>query len=162
VPLLAAAAVAVTVLAVGSGHHGSAAGPPTAVLPASMPASVPTADPIHRKPCPTTARACIDLRHRVAWLQRHGRVVYGPVPVSLGRRGHRTPRGTFHVSWKAAHWTSTEYGLPMPWSVFFAAGGIALHAGPLDRRSHGCVHLRMRDARYFFHHLRVGDEVDDL
>jgi hypothetical protein len=89
--------------------------------------------PRHLLHCPRTARACVDTRHRVAWLQRHGHRVFGPVPVSLGRRGFRTPRGTFHVAWKAPHWTSTEFGLPMPWSVFFAAGGIAFHAGPLDR-----------------------------
>ncbi|MDQ1695037.1 MAG: hypothetical protein QOJ03_390, partial [Frankiaceae bacterium] len=69
------------------------------------------------------------------------------------------PRGSFHVAWEAQQWTSTEYGLPMPWSVFFATGGIAFHAGPLDVRSHGCVHLRPRAARRFFRYLHPGDKV---
>jgi hypothetical protein len=105
------------------------------------------------------ADACVDRNARIAWLTRRGEVLLGPVPVSLGGPGHRTPRGRFHVEWKAADWTSTEYGLPMPWSVFFAAGGIAFHAGPLDKASHGCVHLRRHDASRFFDRLHVDDVV---
>jgi hypothetical protein len=105
------------------------------------------------------ADACVDRHARLAWLTRHGHGVLGPVPVALGGRGHRTPRGHFHVEWKAADYTSTEYGLPMPFSVFFATGGIAFHAGPLDQPSHGCVHLRRHDASRFFDRLRVGDTV---
>ena len=110
--------------------------------------------------CPVAARACVDTRTRVAWLQDgHGHVVYGPVPVALGRAGHPTPTGKFRVAWKAAHWTSQTYGVPMPWSVFFAAGGVAFHAGPLDAPSHGCVHLGSEAARTFFDLLAVHDEV---
>jgi hypothetical protein len=113
----------------------------------------------HLRPCPPSARACVDIRHHLAWLQRDGAPTYGPVPIAVGGPGHRTPRGTFHVAWKARDWTSTEYGLPMPWSVFFAAGGIAFHGGSLRHPSHGCVHLRRRDARAFFERLDVGAVV---
>lgn len=105
------------------------------------------------------ADACVDRQARLAWLTRRGELLLGPVPVSVGGAGHRTPRGRFHVAWKAPDWTSTEYGLPMPFSVFFAAGGIAFHAGPLDEPSHGCVHLRRHDATIFFDRLAVGDIV---
>jgi hypothetical protein len=105
------------------------------------------------------ADACVDRRTHVAWLTRHGELLRGPVPVSLGGPGHRTPQGRFHVEWKALDWTSTEYDLPMPFSVFFATGGIAFHAGPLDEPSHGCVHLRRHDASRFFARLHVGDVV---
>jgi L,D-transpeptidase catalytic domain len=110
--------------------------------------------------CVSTAHACVDLRHRLAWLQVDGKVTYGPVPTGTALPGHGTPRGVFRVEWKAEHWTSTEYGIPMPWSVFFAAGGIALHAGPLDAPSHGCVHLSPAAAHRFFDALVVGDRVD--
>jgi lipoprotein-anchoring transpeptidase ErfK/SrfK len=96
----------------------------------------------------------------LAWLQRGGRVTYGPVRTGAALPGHRTPRGLFRVAWKAPHWVSTEYGIRMPWSVFFAAGGIAFHAGPLAQPSHGCVHLRPSSARRFFDALAVGDVVD--
>jgi len=87
-------------------------------------------------------------------------VTFGPVRTGTTRPGQRTPRGLFRVAWKAPHWVSTEYGIPMPWSVFFAAGGIAFHAGPLDEPSHGCVHLAPAAAHRFFQTLAVGDRVD--
>lgn len=87
-------------------------------------------------------------------------MTFGPVRTGFARRGQRTPHGVFRVAWKAPHWVSTEYGIPMPWSVFFAAGGIAFHAGPLDQPSHGCVHLPPAAAHRFFEELAVGDRVD--
>ena len=38
----------------------------------------------------------------------------------------------------------------MPWSVFFADGGIAFHEGDPDTFSAGCVKLDEEDARAFF------------
>jgi lipoprotein-anchoring transpeptidase ErfK/SrfK len=73
--------------------------------------------------------------------------------------GHPTPTGSFHVAWKAEYTRSTIYDIPMPYSVFFATGGIAFHEGPLDEPSHGCVHLAHADAQAFFAALKVGDQV---
>jgi lipoprotein-anchoring transpeptidase ErfK/SrfK len=73
--------------------------------------------------------------------------------------GHPTPTGSFHVAWKAGYTRSTIYDIPMPYSVFFATGGIAFHEGPLDEPSHGCVHLSHADAQAFFATLKVGDQV---
>jgi lipoprotein-anchoring transpeptidase ErfK/SrfK len=87
-------------------------------------------------------------------------VTYGPVHIATGMRGHQTPRGVFRVAWKAPHWVSTEYGIPMPWSVFFAPGGIAFHAGPLNQPSHGCIHLTPAAAREFYAALPVGSIVN--
>lgn len=98
----------------------------------------------------------------MAWLQHDGEVTYGPVPVALGGPGHRTPKGTFRVAWKDAEHTSRTYGIDMPWSVFFAVGGIAFHEGPLDQASHGCVHLGTAAARRFFAELHPGDRVQVL
>lgn len=112
-------------------------------------------------PCHKGAAACVRLSTREAWLVGHGHS-YGPVPIGFGVGKHATPTGVFHVSWKAEHWHSHIYGDPMPYSVFFAAGGIAFHQGSLDTSSHGCVHLSKTAARRFFAALKPGDEVQVL
>jgi lipoprotein-anchoring transpeptidase ErfK/SrfK len=81
------------------------------------------------------------------------------VRISTGMAGHPTPTGSFQVAWKAEYTRSTIYDIPMPYSVFFATGGIAFHEGPLDEPSHGCVHLSHVDAQAFFAALKVGDQV---
>jgi lipoprotein-anchoring transpeptidase ErfK/SrfK len=47
----------------------------------------------------------------------------------------------------------------MPYSVFFADGGVAFHQGRQDTPSAGCVKLTEDDAKAFFAYLQVGDEV---
>ena len=47
----------------------------------------------------------------------------------------------------------------MPYSVFFADGGIAFHEGRQDTASGGCVKLGHDDAVAWFAYLQVGDEV---
>jgi lipoprotein-anchoring transpeptidase ErfK/SrfK len=47
----------------------------------------------------------------------------------------------------------------MPWSVFFADGGIAFLEGNPDTFSVGCVKLSEEDTRAFFTRLQVGDPV---
>jgi lipoprotein-anchoring transpeptidase ErfK/SrfK len=104
----------------------------------------------------------VDLGDRLTWLQSDGTISYGPVRMEPGPPGssHATPRGTFHVAWKAgAHYLSAEYGEAMPYAVFFAEGGIAFHGGSLNRQSHGCIHLSIDSARYYYDHLPVGAEV---
>ncbi|OLT04903.1 hypothetical protein BJF90_20715 [Pseudonocardia sp. CNS-004] len=82
-----------------------------------------------------------------------------------GRSGSSTatsrthPAGTFHVQWKAEQYTSREYLTQMPYSVFFADGGIAFHEGAQDTPSAGCVKLVQEDAKAFFYFLQVGDQV---
>lgn len=114
-----------------------------------------------RRACPHAADACVDLTDHLTWLQAGGQVTYGPVRMEPGGRRDRTPRGVFHVAWKAGpHYISTSFGVPIPWAVFFAPGGIAFHAGSLSSSSHGCVHLSLHDARYYHDHLPIGAEVD--
>jgi hypothetical protein len=109
--------------------------------------------------CLPTARACVDLANEQAWLLDTGRVVRGPVDVIPGSPDTPTPRGLFKVQWKAAEYTSREYLVQMPWSVFFAPGGIAFHEGSPDTYSAGCVKLSPEDAKAFFDFLQVGDQV---
>lgn len=109
-------------------------------------------------PCSAAARACVDLSSNQAWLIRGGVVEFGPVRVTHGRAGYRTPAGTFRVSFRSRHHVSSIYGSPMPYSVFFN-GGVAFHQGDLRGRSHGCVRLSKASARTFFNALRPGDVV---
>jgi hypothetical protein len=113
--------------------------------------------------CPAEARACVDTGLRLSWIQRGGRIVYGPVRIMPGTPSlpgaTATPHGVFHVRWKDADHVSSEFDEPMPNSVFFAPGGVALHAGPLNAGSHGCVHLSRAASRFYYTHLPVGAEV---
>jgi lipoprotein-anchoring transpeptidase ErfK/SrfK len=110
-------------------------------------------------PCTSTVRACIDLTHNKAWLLRDGVVEYGPVPITSGRKGYRTPVGTFHVlSRERLHLSRAFDNAPMPYSVFFIPG-IAFHQGSLGVPSHGCIHLSKAAAITFYNTLRVGDVV---
>ncbi|MFM9941843.1 MAG: L,D-transpeptidase [Hyphomicrobiaceae bacterium] len=76
-------------------------------------------------------------------------------PISSGRAGFETPRGTFRAQWAAKMWYSKKYDLaPMPHSVFIN-GGVAIHAtsstGMLGRpASHGCIRLAPANAATFY------------
>jgi hypothetical protein len=110
-------------------------------------------------PCSSSARACLDLSANRAWLLQGGKVQYGPVPVTHGRKGYLTPPGTFRVSFKDMnHKSSLFNSAPMPYSVFFN-GGVAFHQGSLRQLSHGCVHLSRPAAQTFFDTLQTGDVV---
>jgi hypothetical protein len=110
-------------------------------------------------PCLVTVKACVELAANHAWLVDNGRIVRGPVPIMQGDEETPTPRGNFTVQWKAEVYTSREYLVQMPWSVFFADGGIAFHEGNPDTYSAGCVKLSEEDAHAFFDYLKVGDAV---
>lgn len=116
--------------------------------------------------CPTTMGriACVDLTHQRMWVQVGARVVFGPVPVRTGRRGHVTRTGLWHVYWRDAHHRSSLYGyVAMPFSQFFS-GGEAFHAvaEPISAPpgSHGCVNLNNHDARALWGVLRLHDPVE--
>ena len=117
-------------------------------------------------PCSISARSCVDLDSQRAWLIDNGKVVRGPVRIASGGAGKETPVGhSFRVYLKDKDHTSQEFKLasgapaPMPWSVFFADGGIAFHSGNPARASAGCIHLSPIDAQAWFNFLQVGDQV---
>ncbi len=112
-------------------------------------------------PCSATAKACVDLASQQAWLMKGGKVTYGPVDVATGGHGTETPTGDFAVYDKDRDHHSAEFdGAPMPWSVFFAPGGIAFHEGDRGSGSAGCVKMRNQDATVFFGKLAQGDRVE--
>jgi lipoprotein-anchoring transpeptidase ErfK/SrfK len=109
-------------------------------------------------PCLDTASACVDLSAKKAWLISDGAIAYGPVPITSGRKGFRTPPGTFKVSFKSKDHVSSIYDAAMPNSVFFN-GGVAFHQGSLKVQSHGCIHLSRTASAQFFAALSRGDVV---
>ena len=135
-----------------------------APVPAAPPAPAPPAKPAAPAkpagvPCAATVRACIDLAHNKAWLLRGGVVEYGPVPITSGKPGYRTPVGTFRVlSKERLHLSRAFDNAPMPYSVFFIPG-IAFHQGSLSVTSHGCIHLSKAAAIRFYGSLARGDVV---
>ena len=161
----AASRVAQTTLSEQATARSAAIGLPSSgprATPDAAAAGTPTLSPRARSSCPAAATACVDLNHHLTWLQSDGRITYGPVSMEPGPPGTQqaTPRGTFHVQWKAgANYISTEYHVPIPYAVFFAPGGVAFHGGSLTTPSHGCVHLDIGSARYYHDHLSAGAEV---
>jgi lipoprotein-anchoring transpeptidase ErfK/SrfK len=128
------------------------------VAPEKAPARPAAPTVVPGTPCASTARACVDLSANQAWLISGGAVSYGPVPITSGRKGFRTPPGTFRVTFKNRDHVSSIYDAPMPYSVFFN-GGIAFHQGSLREKSHGCIHLSRAAAKSFFGALGRGDVV---
>lgn len=156
--------VAVLILAVLAATGAASAGEPAATrdTPVARAAvSTPEPAPAARSatPCAVTARACVDLSSRLAWItDGKGRVLYGPVAARGGKKGAATPVGTFGVSAKVRNYHSREFDAPMPYSVFFVPG-IAFHQGSPSVASNGCIHLTRSAARAFFAALRAGDRV---
>lgn len=134
----------------------------TAAMGAGVVTSIATAPAASATPaasCSPSASACIDLTHNTAWLQSGGTTTYGPVPITSGKAGERTPAGEFAVFWRDKNHKSSLFNdAPMPNSVFFN-GDIAFHEGSLRVESNGCVHLSAAASEAFFNTLRVGDTV---
>ncbi|QNH95575.1 L,D-transpeptidase [Corynebacterium anserum] len=111
-------------------------------------------------PCPATARACVDLANNKTWLQKDGKITYGPVTMNKGKKGEETPRGTFYVTRKVKDEVSREFNnAPMPYAVYFTNNGHAFHQGNTAYPSSGCVRLERPDAIRYYNDLQVGDEV---
>jgi lipoprotein-anchoring transpeptidase ErfK/SrfK len=160
-PRPAAVPAAAPAPAGGSGGQ-TTKGPPSTATPKSNPRTTTPAAKgtlVAGTPCTATARACVDVLGRRAWLLGNGAVTRGPVHIMTGDQDDPTPIGTFRVQWKAEAYTSRQYLVQMPYSVFFADGGIAFHEGRQDTASGGCVKLGHDDAVAWFAYLQVGDEV---
>ncbi|SEK67895.1 L,D-transpeptidase [Streptacidiphilus jiangxiensis] len=106
---------------------------------------------------------CVDLSAQRMWVMKGKAVVFAPVTVRTGRRGHVTRTGKFRIYWRHLHHWSTEYNSPMPYSQFFS-GGEALHAifGNIHRGpgSYGCVNLTLHDAARLWSVTRKGTAVE--
>ncbi|WP_162824134.1 L,D-transpeptidase [Peterkaempfera bronchialis] len=100
-------------------------------------------------------------------------------PVGFGQPRFRTPSGTYRVLGKDAVIEMTScsaritcdpdspdyYDLQVPWAVRLTSGGLFVHGAPWDHTigsediSHGCIHLSVADAEWFYNFSRPGDIV---
>ncbi|MER6024930.1 L,D-transpeptidase family protein [Streptomyces sp. NPDC001851] len=121
-------------------------------------------NPNAAKKCPVRSYkvACVDLDRQLTWVQKGSKVVFGPVPMRSGRKGHITRKGWHTVYWRHKNHVSTLYHEPMPYAQFFD-GGEAFHAvyGSIYTTvgSWGCVNLKLGDARKLWGVLKKGDHV---
>ena len=128
----------------------------TSATPAEPAAPAVEAEAKPAKPAApvVTLHADIDLTTQTLTVTSGGKMLH-KWPISSGRTGYETPRGTFRPQWAAKMHYSKKYDdAPMPHSVFFN-GGVATHAtsatGMLGRpASHGCVRLAPSAAATFY------------
>ncbi|MFB1490020.1 MULTISPECIES: L,D-transpeptidase [unclassified Thiocapsa] len=87
-------------------------------------------------------------------------------PISSGREGHRTPRGTFSVLSKEKDKVSSRYTNQLGWQAWMPYaiqfyGHYFLHEGwlPGYPDSAGCVRVGEKDARFLFERMKIGDLV---
>ncbi|MEV6713178.1 L,D-transpeptidase [Lentzea sp. NPDC051208] len=143
----------------------SASAAPSSEAPPSTPSSTPAPPPpppppvVKPTPCTISDGACIKLSTNQTWIVRGDKIVYGPTPITHGRRGFETPLGNFPVLRKVKDDWSRPYNAAMPWSTYFTESGIAFHEGSLTVPSHGCIHLDPPSAKYYFNNLSIGDTV---
>lgn len=134
-------------------------------------------------------RIQIDLSRQVVKYFKGGKLV-GAAPISSGREGHGTVRGTYKIIEKDADHRSSAYGsfvdghgrivegdvdsrkdTPPPGTRFLGAsmrsfmritGGIGMHEGYLPgfAASHGCIRLPSRMAAIFFRATPLGTPVE--
>lgn len=102
--------------------------------------------------------ARVDIGSQTMTVSEGGRVVYR-WKVSTGRKGYRTPRGTYRPQRLHKMWYSRKYEMsPMPYSVFYS-GGYAVHGTGYVKSlgrpaSHGCVRLATGNAKTFYYMVR--------
>ena len=79
--------------------------------------------------------------------------------ISSGKRGYRTPTGTYRPGRMYREYYSRKYdNSPMPHSIFFR-GGYAIHGTGYTRNlgrpaSHGCIRLHPSNARRLYNLVR--------
>lgn len=98
--------------------------------------------------------AKVDISSQTMTVSQNGVVKYR-WKVSTGRKGYRTPTGSYSPKWLSKHHRSRKYNnAPMPYAVFFR-GGYAVHGTNQVSRlgrpaSHGCIRLKTANAAKFF------------
>ena len=98
--------------------------------------------------------ADVNLSNQTMTVKKDGRVLYRWA-ISSGRKGYRTPTGTWGVKRMHTMWHSRKYDMsPMPYSIFFHRG-YAIHGTNYVKRlgqpaSHGCIRLHTTNAKRLY------------
>jgi len=101
----------------------------------------------------------IDISKQSMTVSENGAVAYS-WKVSTGRKGYRTPSGSYRPTRMHRMWYSRKYdNSPMPHSIFFR-GGYAIHGTNYIKSlgrpaSHGCVRLHPSHARTLYSLVRA-------
>ncbi|HEX9953613.1 MAG TPA: L,D-transpeptidase family protein [Allosphingosinicella sp.] len=145
--------------------------PQSVAVPAPDPAPIPAFEEPDLKPGefvwrPERASAgavevVVSIPLQRAYIYRGGTLI-GITTVSTGRKGHRTPTGTFAILEKRQkHFSNLYNNAPMPFMQRLTWDGIALHAGhiPGHPASHGCVRLPLAFAKHLFGATQRGASV---
>jgi lipoprotein-anchoring transpeptidase ErfK/SrfK len=106
-------------------------------------------------------RIVVSLAEQRIYVYRNGAQIASSM-ISTGRKGYRTPRGTFTILEKKVHHRSSKYNnAPMPYMQRLTWSGYALHGGFVTGRpaSHGCIRLPWGFARELFEMTRIGTTV---
>lgn len=112
-------------------------------------------------PFGTGRRVAIWLPRQLAFLVDRRERVRRTLSVSTGRRGRRTPTGSFKVFWRERRSWSLVYNTWLPWAAYFHRG-YAFHGSwkvPARPASHGCVRVPAPFAREVFDFARLGTKV---
>lgn len=102
-------------------------------------------------------------QHLTAW---QGDVPVFETTVSTGKPGYRTLPGTFHVyrKYEQTRMRGVDYDTPdVPWTMYYS-GGFAIHGAYWHNNfgtpvSHGCVNLRVPEAKALYEWAPMGTEV---
>ena len=125
-------------------------------------AAAPSAFSFEPPPAPRSPiRMIVNLHTQRGYVYRDGELIRS-TPISSGKRGHRTPTGTFTVLEKQRVHHSNRYdNAPMPYMQRLTWNGVALHGGhvPGYPASHGCVRLPIGFARWLFSEPTMGMTV---
>ncbi|MEM5501128.1 L,D-transpeptidase [Ahrensia kielensis] len=98
--------------------------------------------------------AYVDISSQTMTVKKNGKTMHR-WKVSTGRKGYRTPHGTYSPKRMHKMWYSRKYdNSPMPYSIFFR-GGYAIHGTNYVSRlgrvaSHGCVRLKTANAKRLY------------
>lgn len=111
---------------------------------------------------PTRTRIVVDISAQRAYLLVDDRIAVD-TPISSGREGHATPRGTFTITEKVREGKmSTLYHCPLPFWMRLGESAVGMHVEKLPGQaaSHGCIRLPRESAKVLFDHTPSGATVE--
>ena len=106
-------------------------------------------------------KVVINLSTQRLTFYENGKATYS-TRVSTGKRGYRTPTGTFIITDKERLRHSTIYGSAMPYFQRLSGSAIGMHQGncPGYAASHGCIRMPWTGAKAMYYKTKVGDIIE--
>lgn len=160
--------------------------PTATATPTLTPTPLPTSTPTPAVPAPNPPTipgpdvqgerwVDVDLEHQTATAMIGDQPLYTAL-VTTGKDGWETPRGTFQILYRVADETMTSASIGAEdyyvldhvlYTQYFTDRGHALHYNYWQpnsyfgrvRSSHGCVGMRLADAKFFWDFAGVGTRV---